>query len=180
VLGRGVPLQQRFDDVDADGHRRELRFLPPDTWRARTALPSETRGAQLLVGEVHDQNAAALGPIDPATKRGRSAVAVGAFARHLFQILDGRTGVVAEASLRRFVARREGVPDSSRALGWDTMLPTSSFGTRMSAAAFGHTCFTGTARSDTPSSRGVDNAAIRRATTARFSACARAARRRDG
>jgi CubicO group peptidase (beta-lactamase class C family) len=33
---------------------------------------------------------------------------------------------------------------SPRALGWDTMLPTSSCGTRMSPRAFGHTGFTGT------------------------------------
>jgi len=37
-----------------------------------------------------------------------------------------------------------GIAGSSRALGWDTMLPTSSCGTRMSARAFGHTGFTGT------------------------------------
>jgi CubicO group peptidase (beta-lactamase class C family) len=36
------------------------------------------------------------------------------------------------------------VPGSSRALGWDTMRPTSSCGTSMSPAAFGHTGFTGT------------------------------------
>jgi CubicO group peptidase (beta-lactamase class C family) len=36
------------------------------------------------------------------------------------------------------------VPGSSRALGWDTMLPTSSCGTLMSTSAFGHTGFTGT------------------------------------
>ena len=36
------------------------------------------------------------------------------------------------------------VPGSSRALGWDTMLPTSSCGTKMSAGAIGHTGFTGT------------------------------------
>jgi CubicO group peptidase (beta-lactamase class C family) len=36
------------------------------------------------------------------------------------------------------------VPGSSRALGWDTMLPTSSCGTEMSPAAFGHVGFTGT------------------------------------
>ena len=40
--------------------------------------------------------------------------------------------------------RRSTVPGSSRALGWDTMLPTSSCGTRMSARAIGHTGFTGT------------------------------------
>ena len=36
------------------------------------------------------------------------------------------------------------MPGSSRALGWDTMLPTSSCGTRMSPRAIGHTGFTGT------------------------------------
>jgi CubicO group peptidase (beta-lactamase class C family) len=36
------------------------------------------------------------------------------------------------------------VPGSSRALGWDTMLPTSSCGTNMSRSAFGHVGFTGT------------------------------------
>ncbi len=39
---------------------------------------------------------------------------------------------------------RSAVPGSSRALGWDTMLPSSSCGTRMSSAAFGHVGFTGT------------------------------------
>jgi CubicO group peptidase (beta-lactamase class C family) len=36
------------------------------------------------------------------------------------------------------------VPGSSRALGWDTMLPTSSCGARLSSRAIGHTGFTGT------------------------------------
>jgi CubicO group peptidase (beta-lactamase class C family) len=154
VLGRGVPLQQRFDAMWTQmATGEELQFLPPDAWRARTA-PTERDPwrHRLLVGEVHDQNAAALGGVAGHAGLFGTGPAVGAFARHLFQILDGRTGVVAEASLRRFVARREGVPDSSRALGWDTMLPTSSCGTRMSAAAFGHTGFTGTSLWLDPSS----------------------------
>jgi len=36
------------------------------------------------------------------------------------------------------------VRGSSRALAWDTMLPTSSCGTHMSSSAFGHVGFTGT------------------------------------
>ena len=43
----------------------------------------------------------------------------------------------------RLATTRTTVPGSSRALGWDTMLPTSSCGTRMSASAFGHVGFTG-------------------------------------
>jgi CubicO group peptidase (beta-lactamase class C family) len=45
--------------------------------------------------------------------------------------------------MRRFAARCK-VPGSSRALGWDTMLPTSSSGTRLSPTAIGHTGFVGT------------------------------------
>ena len=48
------------------------------------------------------------------------------------------------STLEEFVSKRADVPGSSRALGWDTMLPTSSCGTKMSARAFGHTGFTGT------------------------------------
>lgn len=146
VLGRGVALQQRFDAMWTQmATGEELQFLPPAKWRARTA-PTERDPwrRRLLVGEVHDENAAALGGVAGHAGLFGTAKAVGAFARHLFQILDGRTGVVAEASLRRFIARRDAIPGSSRALGWDTMLPTSSCGTRMSASAFGHTGFTGT------------------------------------
>jgi len=146
VLGRGVPLQQRFDAMWTQmATGEELQFLPPAAWRTRTAPTGQDRWRhRVLVGEVHDDNAAALGGVAGHAGLFGTAPAVGAFARHLFQILDGRMGVVAEASLRRFIARREGVPNSSRALGWDTMLPTSSCGTRMSPAAFGHVGFTGT------------------------------------
>ena len=41
-------------------------------------------------------------------------------------------------------ATRGSVPASSRALGWDTMLPSSSCGSRLSSRAVGHTGFTGT------------------------------------
>ena len=146
VLGRGVALQQRFDAMWAQmATGEELQFLPPARWRARIAPTEQDPWRQrLLVGEVHDENAAALGGVAGHAGLFGTAPAVGAFARHLFQVLDGRTGVFAETSLRRFVAPREGVPGSSRALAWDTMRPTSSCGTRMSPEAFGHTGFTGT------------------------------------
>ena len=60
------------------------------------------------------------------------------------QVLDGRRGAFGVETARTFVRRWTEVPGSSRALGWDTMLPTSSCGTQMSPAAFGHTGFTGT------------------------------------
>jgi CubicO group peptidase (beta-lactamase class C family) len=53
-------------------------------------------------------------------------------------------GAPLSPALLSLATRRSGVEGSSRALGWDTMLPTSSCGTKMSAAAIGHTGFTGT------------------------------------
>jgi CubicO group peptidase (beta-lactamase class C family) len=146
VLGRGVALQQRFDAMWAQmATGEDLQFLPPARWRSRIAPTERDPWRQrLLVGEVHDENAAALGGVAGHAGLFGTARAVGAFARHLFQVLDSRTGVFAETSLRRFIARRDGIPGSSRALAWDTMRPTSSCGTRMSPAAFGHTGFTGT------------------------------------
>ena len=46
--------------------------------------------------------------------------------------------------METFVTRTTDIPGSSRALGWDTMLPTSSCGTKLSPTAIGHTGFTGT------------------------------------
>jgi CubicO group peptidase (beta-lactamase class C family) len=123
----------------------EIQFVPPALWRSRIA-PTEVdpwRG-RLLVGEVHDENAAALGGIAGHAGLFGTAAAVGSYARHLLQVLDGRSGAVRRNTLEEFITKRSDIPGSSRALGWDTMLPTSSCGSRMSARAFGHTGFTGT------------------------------------
>jgi CubicO group peptidase (beta-lactamase class C family) len=123
----------------------EIQFSPPAAWRSRTA-PTEQdpwRG-RLLIGEVHDENAWALGGSTGHAGLFGTASAVGAFARHFLQVLDGRVGIVQQRTLETFIARRTDVPGSSRALGWDTMLPTSSCGTCMSPRAFGQVGFTGT------------------------------------
>jgi CubicO group peptidase (beta-lactamase class C family) len=93
---------------------------------------------------VHDENARALGGVAGHAGLFGTSGAVGAYARHILQVLDGRTGAFSRDTLRTFITRRTDVPGSSRALGWDTMLPTSSCGTKLSPRAFGHTGFTGT------------------------------------
>jgi serine-type D-Ala-D-Ala carboxypeptidase len=146
ILEGGVSLATRFDTMFAQmGIVQEVQFNPPALWHRRTA-PTEQdpwRG-RLLVGEVHDENAHALGGAAGHAGLFGTAAAVGDYARHLLQILDGRTGAFRRETLETFVTRRTDVPGSSRALGWDTMLRTSSCGTRMSPRAFGHTGFTGT------------------------------------
>jgi CubicO group peptidase (beta-lactamase class C family) len=146
ILEDRASLPERFAALMTQmGGIQELQFHPPDLWRKRIA-PTEIdpwRG-RLLVGEVHDENTWALGGAAGQSGLFGTAAAVGECARHLLQILNGRTGAFKRETLEAFVARRPDVPGSSRALGWDTMLPTSSCGTRMSPRAFGHTGFTGT------------------------------------
>jgi CubicO group peptidase (beta-lactamase class C family) len=146
ILEDEVPLSARFDALRRQmALAEDLQFHPPALWRPRTA-PTEVdpwRG-RLLVGEVHDDNAAALGGAAGHAGLFGTAAAVGQYARHLLQILDGKIGVVQRATLETFIAPRTEIPGSSRALGWDTMLPSSSCGTLMSPRAFGHTGFTGT------------------------------------
>ena len=117
----------------------ERRQAAP-TW----PLDEDTRRGRTLVGEVHDNYAAALGGAAGHAGLFGSARAVGAFARTVLAAARGETAPpFAPARVAEFL-QPSLVPRSSRALGWDTMLPGSSCGTRMTAAAFGHTGFTGT------------------------------------
>jgi serine-type D-Ala-D-Ala carboxypeptidase len=115
--------------------------------RAAPTLPmdDDPRRGRTLVGEVHDNYAAALGGVAGHAGMFGSAASVGAFARAVLQGArnTGKSTVFSSTGLAQFT-RRSTVTGSSRALGWDTMLPTSSCGTCMSAAAFGHVGFTGT------------------------------------
>jgi CubicO group peptidase (beta-lactamase class C family) len=137
---------------------KDARFCPPVALRDRIA-PTERdpwRG-RLLVGEVHDENAFALGGIAPHAGLFDTA---GDLARFAQMMLNGGTleghRIVSRATIEMFTTRA-GVPHSSRALGWDT--PTdgsgprssvpgepgySSAGSLFSPRSFGHTGFTGT------------------------------------
>ena len=140
----GVTLEAAFRAVAEQHDWGELRYRPPAAWCGRTA-PTEVdawRG-RLLIGEVHDENAWALGGVAGHAGLFGTVAAVGRFARTIAAGFRDRPSIVRTELLRRFMTRSD-VPGSSRALGWDTMLPTSSCGTRMSQAAVGHTGFTGT------------------------------------
>lgn len=141
----GAPIDAQFNrwQREALGSEPRLSFgpVPPsgvapteqDPWRGR-----------LLCGEVHDENAAALDGVAAHAGLFGSAAAVGAAARWWMTLLAGQPAHgISPDTARRFVARSR-VPGSSRALGWDTMLPTSSCGEHLSPQAVGHTGFTGT------------------------------------
>ncbi len=127
-----------------------LTFGLPSGLRPNAAptLPMDTdpRRGRSLAGEVHDDYAAALGGVAGHSGLFGNAAGVGLFARALLRSARGDETLpppFAPGVLARAVTRST-VPGSSRALGWDTMLPSSSCGTRMSVSAFGHVGFTGT------------------------------------
>jgi CubicO group peptidase (beta-lactamase class C family) len=131
----GAALDVQFDvwrdrELGADV---ELRFNPGAGWRDRTAPTEDIRDGEERRGAVHDENAEALGGVAAHAGLFGTAAAVGAAARWWMR----------SPALEQFSVRSR-VPGSSRALAWDTMLPTSSCGTRLSSRAIGHTGFTGT------------------------------------
>ena len=131
----GAPLDQQFDQWRGAelGHDVELRYRPGLEWIARTAPTESTPVGEVRCGEVHDENAAALGGVASHAGLFGTAAAVGACARWWMR-----------SPWLRVFAAKTAVPNSSRALAWDTMLPTSSCGTKLSPRAIGHTGFTGT------------------------------------
>ena len=110
------------------------------------AMNEDLRRGQLLAGEVHDNYAFALGGVAGHAGLFGSAPAVGRFARAMLRAARGDTTLAPPFApeLVRLFTTKSAVPGSSRALGWDRMLPTSSCGTGMTTSAFGHVGFTGT------------------------------------
>jgi len=130
-----APLGQLFEAFRSRelGPDVELAFRTSAAWRERTAPTEDGPGGEERRGAVHDENCAALDGIAGHAGLFGTAAAVGAGARWWLTSPD-----------LPIFARKSTTPGSSRALGWDTMLPTSSCGTRLSGQAIGHTGFTGT------------------------------------
>jgi CubicO group peptidase (beta-lactamase class C family) len=146
----GAPLSDLFERLMVRLQPDFLRFGIPQALR-RFAAPTQpmaddSRRGRVLTGEVHDNYAAALGGVAGHAGLFGSASGLGAFARSVLSAARGANDQPPPFSpdlVRRFTTR-SAVHGSSRALGWDTMLPTSSCGTRQSPEAFGHVGYTGT------------------------------------
>jgi len=142
----GNSLDKVVKDVFTPLEMRSSLFNPSKDLRARIA-PTEqdvTYRKRLLQGEVHDENAWALGGVAGHAGLFSTAGDIAAFAQML---LDG--GIYAHHRIlrRSLVAQfttREAVGDSSRALGWDVPSQPSSSGRYFSASSFGQIGFTGT------------------------------------
>jgi CubicO group peptidase (beta-lactamase class C family) len=140
----GRPLDEQYAALPWTRELAGSRFNPGAELRPGIAPTAWCEWRQRLAhGEVHDSNAAALGGVAAHAGLFATAGAVAAYARLVLRTVLEPTSLGTPDLMRRFAARTA-VPGSSRALAWDTALPTSSCGTRMSARAIGHTGFTGT------------------------------------
>jgi CubicO group peptidase (beta-lactamase class C family) len=145
VAGQGIDAFARariFEPL----RMKDTGFRPPPELLPRVA-PTERDPwrSRVLRGEVHDENAFALGGVAPHAGLFGTAPDLARFAQMLLNggVLEHKR-LVSRATVERFTARA-GVPGSTRALGWDTPSEQgSSAGTLLSRRAFGHTGFTGT------------------------------------
>jgi CubicO group peptidase (beta-lactamase class C family) len=142
----GQPFDQYVaEHVFAPLGMRETLFRPGSSLLSRIA-PTEVdpwRQRQLR-GEVHDENAFALGGVSSHAGLFSTASDLSRLARMYLNggTLDG-TRVVAPETIAMFTAVQDRA-FSNRALGWEVPNGSNSAGHLMSAGAFGHTGFTGT------------------------------------
>jgi CubicO group peptidase (beta-lactamase class C family) len=138
---------QRLDQFLADHVWKPLGmedtyFKPADSLRDRIA-PTEVnppRGYPLR-GEVHDENAFALGGIAGHAGLFSTASDLSVFAQMMLNGGEyGGTRLISDSTVALFTTRAA----RTRALGWDTCAGDGSCGKYLSERAYGHTGFTGT------------------------------------
>jgi serine-type D-Ala-D-Ala carboxypeptidase len=128
------PLLAR-EPTDRSGNVIERTRIAPtefDTWRNRQ-----------LQGEVHDENAAAMGGVAGHAGLFGTAEAVLAVSGAWLAAYHQRPSILAAHLVTQFATRALHVPNSSWALGWDTPSMPSSSGSCLSPKAFGHLGYTG-------------------------------------
>ena len=99
---------------------------------------------KILCGEVHDDNAYAMGGVAGHAGLFSSAHEVHAFLVRMSQCLHGKNSFLPQAVVQEFLTRGSSPNDSNFALGWDT--PTagkSAAGSFFSPRSVGHLGFTG-------------------------------------
>ena len=99
---------------------------------------------KILCGEVHDDNAYAMGGVSGHAGLFSSARDIHSILIRLSQCLHGKDEYLPPAVVREFLTRDESVANSTFALGWDTPSPgKSASGSFFSPRSVGHLGFTG-------------------------------------
>jgi CubicO group peptidase (beta-lactamase class C family) len=161
LLGQLVELVSRMT-LDRFCHERIFRplglrstaFVDLTLLRARRLTPVTEMIAptercpwrrRILCGEVHDDNAYAMGGVAGHAGLFANAADEHALAARLRACHRGDDDFLPRDLVREFWTRDATVPDTTWALGWDTPSPTgSSAGRRIGRSAVGHLGFTGT------------------------------------
>ncbi len=122
---------------------RTTRMEPvPEMFAATENCPSRKR---LLIGEVDDENAFAMGGVSGHAGLFAPVRDVDKIAAELIACYKNRSTLVPRHTIQEFWTRDPTVPGSTWALGWDTpSLKNSSSGHHFPPAAVGHLGFTGT------------------------------------
>jgi CubicO group peptidase (beta-lactamase class C family) len=132
---------------------RSISFVDLTQLRTRRIQPLEQMIAptencpwrkKILCGEVHDDNAYAIGGVAGHAGLFSSARDIHSLVARLSRCLRGKDDFFPQALVQEFLTRDQTVKNSSRALGWDTPLPErSASGNYFSPRSVGHLGFTG-------------------------------------
>ncbi|HUO35501.1 MAG TPA: glycoside hydrolase family 3 N-terminal domain-containing protein [Candidatus Acidoferrum sp.] len=121
-------------------------FRPPKSLRPDIA-PTEYDGVyrkRMIWGEVHDENAWAMGGVAGQAGLFSTAPDVAVFAQMLLNGgIYGHVRILDRSTIQQFTARVN-IGDSARTLGWDVITSPEHTGKYFSPAAYGHYGFTGT------------------------------------
>jgi CubicO group peptidase (beta-lactamase class C family) len=137
------PLELRATDFIDISLVRTRRLEPvPEMFAPTAVCPLRKR---LLVGEVDDENAFAMGGVAGHAGLFAPVKEVDRIVAELLACYAGRSDLVPQKIVQQFWSRDTAVRGSTWALGWDSPSPEySSSGRRFSPAAVGHLGFTGT------------------------------------
>lgn len=128
-----------------------LAYLPRDGLASLPQCPAAYAATEacawrgrVLVGEVHDENAWAMGGVAGHAGLFATAESLWHFVHALLDTAAGQRHWLPAALLQESWQRHPSPPDSPRALGWDTPTPGhSSAGMYFSPYTIGHLGFTG-------------------------------------
>ena len=153
----GMPMDIWFGETIAQPLQADPMMYCPTVGRARLGVvrpaidasqiaPTEQdeRRNRLLCGEVHDENAAAMGGVAGHAGLFGTAESVLAVSGAWLRGYHGRESILDAKLVRQFTTRQESAAQSSWALGWDTPSVPSSSGSSFSEQSFGHLGYTGT------------------------------------
>lgn len=118
-------------------------FRPPAEWKERIPPTVDDKDfrQRVVQGEVHDENASAVGGVAGHAGLFGAARDLATFAHVL---LKGGRPILRAETISLFTRHETAPPGTSRALGWDTPSSPSQSGKHFSPRSFGHLGYTGT------------------------------------